>query len=179
MAEQRSRRAADGAEQRRWRRRRRTSVGPSYTVTEPPPATRPFSAAVRPSRAAANARRIMLAVVVWEPEKLLPLRWSGANLRCEELRSRQHMQLPLTFRPGWAPDLAPSLCHCYASHCPCDFETPPWVFRYPETAPAIGSSDGDRSGAGPQPWGADPISGSRTYSGALALWAEKRPTPQG
>jgi hypothetical protein len=34
----------------------------------------------------------------------------------------------------------------YASHCPCDFETPPWVFRYPETAPAIGSSDGDRSG---------------------------------
>ena len=61
---------------------------------------------------------------------------------------------------------------CYASHCPCDFETPPWVFRYPETAPAIGSSDGDRSGA-------DPISGSRTYSGALVIWAEKRPTPQG
>ena len=26
---------------------------------------------------------------------------------------------------------------------------------------------------------ADPISGSRAHSGALALWAEKRPTPQG
>eukprot|EP01046_Picozoa_sp_COSAG06_P018066 COSAG06_NODE_1245_length_10117_cov_28.671990_18_plen_135_part_00 len=26
--------------------------------------------------------------------------------------------------------------------------------------------------------GADPISGSRAHSGALALWAEKRPTPQ-
>jgi hypothetical protein len=25
----------------------------------------------------------------------------------------------------------------------------------------------------------DPISGSRAHSGALALWAEKRPTPQG
>ena len=86
----------------------------------------------------------------------------------------------------------------YASHCPCDFETPPWVFRYPETAPAIGSSDGDRSGAaavsspclqphrraaahgrGCWPRGADPVSGSRTYSGALVIWAEKRPTPQG
>ena len=33
--------------------------------------------------------------------------------------------------------------------CPCDFETPTWVFRYPGTAPAIGSSDGDRSGGAP------------------------------
>eukprot|EP01046_Picozoa_sp_COSAG06_P047133 COSAG06_NODE_6799_length_2776_cov_2.916698_1_plen_280_part_10 len=35
---------------------------------------------------------------------------------------------------------------CYASHCPCDFETPPWVFRYPETAPAMRPRDGDRPG---------------------------------
>ena len=38
-------------------------------------------------------------------------------------------------------------CSSYASHCPCDFGTPPWVFRYPETAPAMRPRDGDRSGA--------------------------------
>jgi hypothetical protein len=40
---------------------------------------------------------------------------------------------------------------------------PPW---------ALGAGIG--RGAAP-----DPISGSRAHSGALALWAEKRPTPQG
>ena len=43
-----------------------------------------------------------------------------------------------------------SLSRGYASHCPCDFETPPWVFRYPETAPAMGPRDGDRSGNTPR-----------------------------
>jgi hypothetical protein len=53
-------------------------------------------------------------------------------------------------RASWqaASGRRPGLHVCFeASHCPCDFETPPWVFRYPETAPAVGPRDGDRSGA--------------------------------